>query len=85
MHVVLGIKSTISTCTLLNQPNNYDKHHRSKVILIIGATASIERSFAYAIRNLPTKLTVILAGRRRDRIDEITKMSERFGGTMVDL
>lgn len=57
----------------------------AKTILIIGATAGIGRSLAYAIHDLPTKPTVIVAGRRQERIDEITKTSERFGGITVDL
>lgn len=57
----------------------------AKTILIIGATAGIGRSLAYAIHDLPTKPIVIVSGRRQERIDEITKTSERFGGITVDL
>lgn len=57
----------------------------AKTILIIGATAGIGRSLAYAIHDLPTEPTVIVAGRRQDRIDEITQKSGRFGGITVDL
>ncbi|KAI0093464.1 NAD-P-binding protein [Irpex rosettiformis] len=57
----------------------------AKVVLIIGATAGIGRSLAYAIHDLPTKPTVIISGRRQNRIDEITEKSDRFGGIAVDL
>lgn len=57
----------------------------AKTILIIGATAGIGRSLAHAIHDLPTEPTVIIAGRRQNRIDEVTQKSGRFGGITVDL
>ncbi|KLO10127.1 NAD(P)-binding protein [Schizopora paradoxa] len=43
----------------------------SKCVLVIGATSGIGRALALAIHKLPTKPTVIVAGRRQNRLDEI--------------
>jgi len=43
----------------------------SKCVLVIGATSGIGRALALAIHKLPTRPTVIVSGRRQDRLDEI--------------
>jgi len=45
----------------------------SKCILVIGATAGIGRSLALSILSLPSKPTVLVAGRRKDRLDQLKK------------
>lgn len=57
----------------------------AKCILIIGATAGIGRALALAIHDLPSKPTVIIGGRRQERIDELCGRSERFRGVRVDV
>ncbi|KAF8078420.1 hypothetical protein FPV67DRAFT_1465214 [Lyophyllum atratum] len=55
----------------------------SKCVLITGATAGIGRALALAISDLPTCPEVIAAGRRQDRLDELTKSS--LSTVQVDL
>jgi len=43
----------------------------SKCVLVIGATSGIGRALALAIHKLPTRPTVIVSGRRQNRLDEI--------------
>jgi short-subunit dehydrogenase involved in D-alanine esterification of teichoic acids len=43
----------------------------SKCILVIGSTAGIGRALALAILDLPSKPTVIVCGRRKERLDEL--------------
>jgi len=57
----------------------------AKCVLVIGATAGIGRALALAIHNLPTEPTVIVAGRRQERIDELTKISDRIRGVQIDI
>ena len=59
----------------------------SKVVLVIGATAGIGKALALAIHDLPTKPTVIIAGRRQERLDQIiTERTEsRLYGLRVDV
>ncbi len=57
----------------------------AKCVLIIGATAGIGRALALAIHDLPTKPTVIVGGRRQERIDELTKSSGRIKGVQIDV
>ncbi|KAF8640502.1 hypothetical protein AX17_000164 [Amanita inopinata Kibby_2008] len=45
----------------------------SGCVLIIGATSGIGRALALSIAALPSKPTVIAAGRRRDRLEELAK------------
>ena len=52
----------------------------SRCILVIGATSGIGRSLAKSIYLLPTKSTVIVAGRRQDRLDELVTWSKQQGG-----
>lgn len=43
----------------------------AKCVLIIGATSGIGRALALAIHDLPTQPTVIVAGRRMERLEEL--------------
>lgn len=43
----------------------------SKCVLVTGATSGIGRALALAITDLPTHPTVIAAGRRQERLDEL--------------
>lgn len=57
----------------------------AKCVLVIGATAGIGRALALAIHDVPSKPTVIVAGRRQERIDELLQKGERIRGLQVDL
>ncbi|TBU46124.1 NAD(P)-binding protein [Dichomitus squalens] len=57
----------------------------AKSVLVIGATAGIGRALALAIHNLETKPTVIVSGRRQERLDEIATQGERIRTARVDL
>lgn len=57
----------------------------AKCVLVVGATAGIGRALALAIHGLPSEPVVIVAGRRQDRLDELTNRSERIKGVRVDL
>lgn len=57
----------------------------AKCILVVGATAGIGRALALAIHDLPSKPVVVVAGRRQERLDELTKQSERIKSVRVDL
>ncbi|KAI0702528.1 hypothetical protein BC835DRAFT_1321137 [Cytidiella melzeri] len=56
----------------------------AKCVLVIGATAGIGRALALAIHDLPSKPTVIVGGRRQERIDQLCKNGERIEGVQVD-
>lgn len=56
-----------------------------KCILVIGATAGLGRALALAIHDLPSKPTVIAAGRRQERLDELAKESERIKTLKLDV
>ncbi|KAH9945663.1 hypothetical protein B0H21DRAFT_424112 [Amylocystis lapponica] len=45
----------------------------AKSVLIIGATSGIGRALARSIKSLPSKPTVIVAGRRKERLEELSK------------
>lgn len=56
----------------------------------MGATAGIGRALALAIWELPTKPIVIVAGRRRERLDELVKKGAdsgegRIEGVQIDI
>ena len=51
----------------------------SKAVLVIGATSGIGRALALAIHDLPSKPTVIISGRRADRLDSIVKNGDPRG------
>lgn len=60
----------------------------SKCVLVIGATAGIGRALALAIWALPSKPTVIVAGRRQERLDELVckdKGEGRIQSVQVDV
>jgi hypothetical protein len=45
----------------------------SKCVFITGGTAGIGRALGYKIKDLPNKPQVIMAGRRQERLDELSK------------
>ncbi|KAM5533096.1 hypothetical protein V8D89_013239 [Ganoderma adspersum] len=57
----------------------------AKCVLVIGATAGLGRSLALAIHDLETKPTVIVAGRRQERLDELAAKSQRIKTARVDI
>ena len=56
-----------------------------KCVLVIGATAGLGRALALAIHDLPSKPTVIAAGRRQERLNELAKQSERIKTLRFDV
>ena len=54
-----------------------------RCVLVIGATSGIGRALAQAIHDLPTKPKVIVTGRRKDRLQEITH--QNASGRMFSL
>ncbi|PCH33813.1 NAD(P)-binding protein [Wolfiporia cocos MD-104 SS10] len=56
-----------------------------KCVLVIGATAGLGRALALAIHALASKPTVIVAGRRQERLDELTKKGERLETLKFDV
>jgi len=60
----------------------------SQCVLVLGATAGIGRSLALSILSLPSKPTVVVSGRRQDRLDELTKEhghDGRLEGIKIDI
>ncbi|CAL1695386.1 unnamed protein product [Somion occarium] len=57
----------------------------SRCVLVLGATSGIGRSLALALHDLPSKPTVIVGGRRQERLDELAKTSDRIKGVQVDV
>jgi len=55
----------------------------SKCILVIGGTSGLGRSLARSLRDLPSKPTVIVTGRRQDRLDDLVK--EKFEAIKFDV
>lgn len=51
----------------------------SKCVLIVGATSGIGRALASSILALPSNPTVVVAGRRQERLDEFTKENAETG------
>jgi len=51
----------------------------AKCVLVIGATSGIGRDLALAIHGLPSKPTVIVAGRRQERLNEILTKGSKAG------
>ncbi|TFY61938.1 hypothetical protein EVJ58_g4200 [Rhodofomes roseus] len=54
-------------------------------VLVIGATAGLGRALALAIHGLPSKPTVIAAGRRQERLDDLAKQGERIQTVKFDV
>ena len=54
----------------------------SKCVLVIGATSGIGRALALTIHALPTQPTVIVGGRRKDRLEELVKKGQEIGGRL---
>lgn len=63
------IISNNTTSPQSTMPNITD----SKCILVIGATSGLGKALALSILDLPAQPTVIVAGRRQARLDEITQ------------
>ncbi|KAI0639749.1 NAD-P-binding protein [Trametes polyzona] len=57
----------------------------AKCILVLGATSGIGRALALALHGLDSRPTVIVAGRRQERLDEISKQGERIKTARVDI
>lgn len=55
----------------------------ARCILIIGATSGIGKALAEALHALPSRPTVIAAGRRKERLDALRK--DRLEGVVVDV
>lgn len=45
----------------------------SKCVFITGGTSGIGKALGYKIKDLPNKPQVIMAGRRQERLDELSK------------
>lgn len=56
-----------------------------KCILVVGATSGIGRSLALAIHALPSNPTVIVSGRRQERLDKLSKTGERLETVRFDV
>lgn len=54
-------------------------------VMVVGATSGIGRDLAIAIHDLPSKPTVIVTGRRQDRLNELSKAHERVEGVNFDM
>ncbi|KAI0652216.1 NAD-P-binding protein [Trametes meyenii] len=57
----------------------------AKCILVIGATSGIGRALALALHDLDTEPTVIVSGRRQERLDEISRHGDRIKTARVDI
>jgi short-subunit dehydrogenase involved in D-alanine esterification of teichoic acids len=55
----------------------------SKIILIIGGASGIGQALAYALLDLPSKPTVIVGDKRKDRLDDM--VGERLETVHVDV
>jgi NAD(P)-dependent dehydrogenase (short-subunit alcohol dehydrogenase family) len=55
-----------------------------RVVLVIGATSGLGRAMAKAIRDLPSKPSVVAAGRRQDRLKELGQ-EERITPAQLDV
>ena len=57
----------------------------AKCVLVIGATAGLGRALALAIHDLDTQPTVVVVGRRQERLDELAKRSNRIKTFKADI
>jgi len=51
----------------------------TRCVLVIGATSGIGLDLALAIHEAKPSRTVIIAGRRQEKLDEITQKASKFG------
>lgn len=51
----------------------------AKCVLVIGASSGIGKDLALRIHELPSKPTVIIAGRRQTKLDEILAQGSKSG------
>ena len=56
----------------------------AKCVLVIGATSDIGGALALAIQDLDSMPTVIVAGQRQERLDELAAESDRIKTARVD-
>ncbi|KZS96078.1 NAD(P)-binding protein [Sistotremastrum niveocremeum HHB9708] len=56
----------------------------AKCVLIIGATSGIGRALAQAIHDLPSQPTVIVSGRRKERLDEMVASATQAGSSRLE-
>lgn len=56
-----------------------------RCVLITGATSGIGRALALAIHELQTKPTVIVVGRRQERLNELARLSDRIKPVRFDV
>ncbi|CDO76626.1 hypothetical protein BN946_scf184868.g40 [Trametes cinnabarina] len=57
----------------------------AKCVLVLGATSGIGRALALAIHNLDSQPTVIVSGRRQERLNELAREGERIRTARVDI
>ncbi|KAI0830657.1 NAD-P-binding protein [Trametes gibbosa] len=57
----------------------------AKCILVLGATSGIGRALALAFHSLDSKPTVIVAGRRQERLEELSRQGERIKISSIDV
>ena len=55
----------------------------SKCVLVVGATSGIGRALAQSIKSLPSSPSVIVTGRRQERLQELAK--EGFEAVQFDV
>ncbi|KAI0067697.1 NAD-P-binding protein [Artomyces pyxidatus] len=55
-----------------------------RCVLVIGATSGIGRALALSIRDLPHKPTLIVAGRRKERLEELVKLCDHDGDRRLE-
>ncbi|KAI0080238.1 NAD(P)-binding protein [Panus rudis PR-1116 ss-1] len=65
----------------MSSPNISD----SKCVLVLGATSGIGRALALAIHDLPSQPTVIVGGRRKERLEELASRSDRLYSVQIDI
>lgn len=56
---------------ILDSPHVITHNMPRTYILVIGSTACLGRALALSILDLPSKPTVIVCGRRKERLDEL--------------
>ncbi|KAL7285167.1 hypothetical protein ACG7TL_000259 [Trametes sanguinea] len=81
MPYTVTIHLLISLLTPLIMPGIKD----AKCVLVLGATSGIGRALALAIHDLDSKPTVIVSGRRQERLDELASHGERIKTARVDI